>query len=276
MKQTWIGLAGLPLLLLNAGCLFSTDSLPGASPEIREIVMRLAESQDRSDNLIAPDLERMDQLLTAAYRGQYEPNPLPEFGDLLAFYMGADLPKHPLNSKSAGAFLARAPQANYDKVLTLAINGPWAEPNAQNYRTYSRSYTEGVPADFLAGTLDQLRAHNEALNTAEQGLLFQFTSENKIRRIRGLKTPRGEAIILWEQMNGEAIRLEGGLSGYLKFLSTLQFLIPIDDSRCWRGSASWSEAGGHFLFFSGTATSGNIGNGIRHEFEELDKYLLSH
>jgi hypothetical protein len=120
-----------------------------------------------------------------------------------------------------------------------------------------------------------MRTENDVYNTSNYGYEFTYTSDSLWRRVVDPSLPGGEALLLWEYMNGEATRQVGGFGGYMRFLYNFQIYLPFDETRSFRVGATWLEAGGGLLGINVTANSGMIGNGLRQMYIDLEAYLAA-
>ncbi len=269
------------LLLLAAGC--GGTNLPFPAQETTDVLTRLAASDTADDSEIVPDLNTLNDILLEVFLDNYVPIPEEE---IIAFnpveagsYSGADafrwgyaLPGYPANEDTVGAFVGRPASIDYDTLLQLNVNGPFDILLDYNFETYERTF-DGSDTGFLAGTTDLLEGVNHCINTAPKGIKFEYTSDFSFRRIKDASLPQGEATIYYEQMRGEAVRVAGGYDAYLSYLRNVHIFIPYTDKLSWWVIAAWNKAGGSLFVFSAGGTSGDVANGIRHDYEDLEGYL---
>ncbi len=277
-------LVGLPLVLsLFYGC--GSAPLPRADEQMTTLFSYFATAEEASDADIIPRVDELNTLLLETYAGAYDPIPESEIPDLIAHREyplidllrgGVELLAHPENEDTAGALVARPISTDYEDHVQLMVNGNWVDLFYLLYQSYDRTFTTGEDAAFLAGTSNLARADNHVVNAPNRGVVFTYDTESVFRRVRGVNSANGEALLHWEYMIGEADRTQGGYNAYLRYLVNLQIALPIDGTRSFRLSASWSEAGGNVFVFSAGANSGDIGDGIRDVFLTLEEYLASH
>jgi hypothetical protein len=264
-----------------AGC--GAMSLQQADQEVADLTLRLSQGENESDAALAPDIELLYEKLTEAYEGAYEPIPESEVRscDIMQscetidrFRWSMALPTNPVEEReNVGAIAARTISSDYAGIFPLIVNGDWAPVFSTQYREYDRQFEGTDGEDFLNGLADDVHAVNHVVNTAGRGIVFEYTADSHLRRVKGLDIPGGEALIHWEHMRGEAVRIDGGYNAYLSFLLNMQVHLPLNDEFAFRASAGWSIAGGSMFIFGASAGSGDIGKSIRASFVDLEDYL---
>jgi hypothetical protein len=268
--------------LVSIGC--TSVSLPLPEEEVAGIVQRLAVGVEIEDAALATDLARFNEILLETFEEAYLPIPeedlvrydplkAEEYSGVDAFRWGLGLVAHPENDKSVGAFVSRPVSVGYDDFLQLVFSTSWKELFPSGFRRYDRIYADHGDVTFPNGESDRAECDNSIEYLVERGIAFEFESHGIFRRIRDASLPGGEAVVYWDYMIGEGTRIEGGYSAYLRFLRHLRVFLPFRDRLSWWLSASWSEAGGSFMGIDGTGKSGDVAQGIRLDFEDLEKYL---
>ncbi len=283
MKKTRFSI-GFLLVLTCIGC--GGVSLPLPEKEVLDLVARMGSGDAADDATLAPDLESLNQILVDTFKGAYQPIPQSEmvvydpvhpsgYSAIDAFRWGFGLPAYATDAASVGALVARPVSANYSTLLPLMVEGNWSTLFPTGFQTYKRVFSDNADQSLIDGTSDRAEADNHIVYKTSQGIIFEYDSHAVIRRIRDASLPSGEALLYWEQMSAPATNVNGEYNAHLDFLRNFHITIPFTDKLAWQFISGWNESGGSLFIFSAGASSGDVAEGIRADYVDLESYLTA-
>jgi hypothetical protein len=278
---TWIAAT---LFLGSVGC--GGTLLPLPTDELVQLVQRLGQGDAADDAALAPDIERLNQILLEAYEDNYVPipegqlvpfNPLrpQDYNGFDALRWGYGLPSYPGQDSSVGALVARPVSTAYSNQVPWFVKGDLSVVWPINFRTYERTFASGADQDFLNGITDRVEADNHVVYKAVKGVVFEYTTHSIFRRIKGANLPGGEVLGFWDLMETPATNLTGNYNAYNTWLRGFYLLMPLSDKLSWQFMSNWSVAGGSFFVITESGTSGDIADGIRKDFVDTEAYLTA-
>jgi hypothetical protein len=272
------------LFLGSIGC--GGTKLPLPADELVQLIERLGQGDAADDAALAPDLERLNQILLEAFKDNYVPIPenqlIPfsplkpeDYNGFDALRWGYGLPAYPGQDASAGAMVARPVSTAYANQVPWVVKGDLTAVWPTNFRTYERTFASGADQDFLNGVTDRVEADNHIVVRAPKSIVFEYTTHTILRRIKGANLPGGEVLGFWDTMDTPATRVEGGYNAYNTWLRGFYLFMPLNDKLSWQFMTNWSVAGGSFFGITESGTSGDIAEGIRKDYVDQEAYLTA-
>lgn len=255
-----------------------TSPLDEVDPRMNDISQKLAEDCFGTQGDVVSHLNELKALLDEIYQGQLTPQT--DKKGLAEIDQGYELTSYPPDQGLAGGVVARPIAASLQKFIEAMLWDNqlevWNTDTLTRYIFYDREYLQGDKAAFKEGTGNLVGCKNHVQDVGQRGISFEYYTDMIFARYKDASLPADGAILLCSNMPEKATRITGGYDSYMDKLMSLYVYYPIDENNTYRVLATWLKAGGSFWFVSVGANSGNIGQGIRDDFEGITNFVLTH